>query len=96
MLLEGAGQLGWRDPPRPVCEAGKGEAPLDARLMRLLILLFGVTRLRDPPEHNQVNLEVTQGEGGEQSGGGATMQWDREDRGTPLGTERGKDQDIDG
>ena len=46
MLLDGADQLGWRDPPRPVCEVGKGEAPLDAPVMRLVILLFGLTRLR--------------------------------------------------
>ena len=83
MLLEGGDQLGWRDPPKQVCEADKGDAPLDARLMRLLVLLFGVTRLRDPPEHNRINLEVIRGEGGELSGGGATMQWDREGREPP-------------
>ena len=52
MLLEGEDQLGWQDPPKLVCGVGMGDAPLDARLMWLLVLLFGVTRLRDPPEQN--------------------------------------------
>ena len=67
MLLEGEDQLHWRDPPRPVCMASEGEAPMDARLMRLLIHLFGVTSLKNPPEQNRINLEVLEDEGAEDS-----------------------------
>ena len=94
MLLEGGGQPHWRDPPKPVCMASEGETPLDARLMRLLIHLFGVTRLRNPPEQNRINLEVLGGEGGEQSGEEATMQWDGGGRAPLPGKMYGKHRDT--
>ena len=47
-LLEGGGDQGRRDPPPPMCRTMKGQVPLDARLMRLLIFLFKVQRLHDP------------------------------------------------
>ena len=51
--------------------------------MRVLVHLFGITRLKDPPEQNRINLEVLSGEGGELSGGEATMHRDGRGQGPP-------------
>ena len=61
MLLEGESQPRWRDLPGPVCKAQEGETPMDARLMRLQVHLFGVTTLISPPEQNRINLEIQGG-----------------------------------
>ena len=89
MLLEGESQPHWRDLPGPVCKAQEGETPMDAWLMRLLVHVFGVTTLINPPEQNRINLEIQGDEGGEQAGRGAALQWDTGGQGPPPWEEVG-------
>ena len=75
-VLEGGGEPGWKDPPPPVFQASGDEATLDVRLLCLLIFLFRVQRLHNPPAQCRMDMEITQGgvEGaGEEV---ATVMWD--------------------
>ena len=60
-LLEGGEERERRDPPPPMCQTPKDEVPLDARLMRLLIFLFKVQRLHNPPAQCRMDMETTWG-----------------------------------
>ena len=73
-LLEG-GEEGRRDPPPPICRTFRGQIPLDGRLMRLLILLFKVQRLHDPPAQCAMDMETTRGAGDDVGEGEAAMIW---------------------
>ena len=75
-LLEG-GEEGRRDPPPPLCRTIRGQVPLDARLMRLLIFLFKVQRLHDPPAQCKMDMETTRGAGEDVGEGEAVMLWAR-------------------
>ena len=74
-LLEGGEERGRKDPPPPVCQAPGDEAPLDARLLRLLIFLFKVQRLHNPPAQCRMDMETTQGAVEGAGGYEATVIW---------------------
>ena len=76
-LLEGGEDQGRRDPPPPMCRTMKGQVPLDARLMRLLIFLFKVQRLHDPPAQCEMDMETTRGAREDVGEGEAVMLWAR-------------------
>ena len=67
-LLEGGEERGWKDPPPPVCQAAGDEAPLDARLLRLLIFLFRVQHLHNPRPNVEWTWRSPRGEWKAQAG----------------------------
>ena len=89
-LLEGGEDQGRRDPPPPMCQTIRGQVPLDARLMRLLIFLFRVQRLHDPPAQCEMDMETTRGAVGDLGEGEAVMLWARAGEEERLWQKRGQ------
>ena len=92
-LLEGGEERGRKDPPPPVCQAPGDEAPLDARLLRLLIFLFRVQRLHNPPAQCRMDMEITQGGVEGARGDVATVIWDTRGEEGQLWRRRGQNRE---